>query len=128
MYKPINFFTLRKRKRQHDKTEMLHILSELEEAAEKRQAESDEKQLKLMVELQQKARKQEQEHEERMVGMMMSMMQQTMALFAERFSTPTHPSVAPGSMIPQSPHFSEDMYRPPSYYLPSYYPPTDPSP
>ena len=50
-----------------------------------------------MVELQQKARKQEQEHEEKMVGMMMSMMQQTMTMFAERYSVSTHPPIAPGS-------------------------------
>ena len=56
-----------------------------------------EKQLTFMVELQQKARKQEQEHEEKMVGMMMSMMQQTMTMFAERYSVSTHPPIAPGS-------------------------------
>jgi len=68
-----------KRKRQDD---TYHFLAELEEAAQRRQAESDAKHLKLMADLQNQAQEQEQKHEERMMMMMTSMMQQTAAVIA----------------------------------------------
>ena len=76
------FYTSGKHKRHDEKSELLHLLSEMDEAAEKQQAEFDAKQLKLLADLQQTSRQKEHEHEERMITMMMSMMQQNMALFA----------------------------------------------
>ena len=58
------FYTSGKRKCHDDNLELFHLLSEMDEAAEKRQAEFETKQLKLLADLQQTSRQKEHEHEE----------------------------------------------------------------
>ena len=105
------FYTSGKCKRHADKSELLHLLSEMDDAAEKRQTEFDAKQLKLLADLQQ-----EHEHEERIMAMMMSLMQQTMTLFTGRPPVPMNPSAG---RMPPGPFFPDTMYQSPSYYPPS---------
>ena len=110
------FYTSGKRKCHDDNLELFHLLSEMDEAAEKRQAEFETKQLKLLADLQQTSRQKEHEHEERVMAMMMSMMQQTTALLAGQPPVPLNPSAG---RMPPGPFFPNTMYRSPSYYPPS---------
>ena len=99
---------------------MCMLLAEMEERAQKRQAESDTNQLKLLAEMQQETRQQEQRHEEHMMGMMMSFLQQTMAMATGRYGP--HYSAGPGIPPPPTPPpMANPSYasQPPSAAVPS---------
>ena len=100
-----------KRKRTEVSSELITLLSEMEDKAEEREL----KRMKFEAELEEKRRKEERNHEERMQSMMMGFMSQMMSQFSGSRVPPTFPhsnqpsaSFMPSSVPPYHPisHFN----------------------